>query len=255
MNKKLSANFYQLAKILIVISGCLNCSTHTQKISHIKHIKSSCTPITDKMVQMAQDTQYDFLYNKLKNFRDNVQHVNINEIDAEWDNTTCLHQAILLDDETLVRALIERGADVNSVNRKFETPLHFAASQRNLKIVQLLVKKGINVNCQDINLNTPLHIAIALNHPQIASCLLRAGANPNIAFNQPYLPDRSLLHVAVSNGNRWMVSVLVMGGADPCVQDMCNHTPLDEASASIKELITKTLCFRVTENNGSKSFL
>ncbi|XP_072160828.1 LOW QUALITY PROTEIN: uncharacterized protein [Bemisia tabaci] len=76
--------------------------------------------------------------------------------------------------------LIEMGTDVNSCIDyhgdewdQMRTALHLA---RHLSTVELLIDKGANVNAMDKSLNTPLHVA---RTPSIAKCLLEHGAEVN----------------------------------------------------------------------------
>ena len=147
--------------------------------------------------------------------------------------TACLYQAVMLGNAILVKAFLDLGANSNVVvDERGRTLLHLVASQPNSEIVELLVKAGAKVDTRDKDLNTPLHIAFSYDRLNIVRCLLEAGADPNIAFNQCYFPDRSLLHVAASHGNERMVSILLQFGADPDVRDADNNTPLHEAVKS-----------------------
>jgi ankyrin repeat protein len=256
MQGKLFKKFYHLTRIVILLSTCINCGYSSEGVRNevrcypwpmaaiIGH-----TPITDEMIQLAENKRLYLLRDKLEKLKNNLVDVNMNELDAADNYNTCLHQAVLLEKKPLVKALIERGADVNSVNIKFETPLHFAVSKQNLDIVTLLLVVGANVTYKDGNLNTPLHLAIAHSYPQIVKSLLGYRANPNQPFNEQYFSDRSLLHVAVKNRDAVIIHLLVNAGADPYIPDRLGSTPLDEASECDKQLILETLQLRVVALN------
>jgi len=62
---------------------------------------------------------------------------------------TPLNIAISNQQETIMKYLIEMGADVNKVNEEGETPLIIACKNNaNEKLVRYLVKKGANVNAK-----------------------------------------------------------------------------------------------------------
>jgi ankyrin repeat protein len=60
----------------------------------------------------------------------------------------------------VMRAILERGADVNSTTRRYQwTPLHGAAQRHDVDAVKLLLEFGADVTLKDKELNTPLHFA------------------------------------------------------------------------------------------------
>ncbi|XP_069451428.1 ankyrin repeat domain-containing protein 31 [Ovis canadensis] len=88
-----------------------------------------------------------------------------------------LHLAARRGHLSLVKALIESGADVNLKDNAGWTPLHKAASNE-WSDVELL-KASANVNCENVDGILPLHDAVANNHLKAAEMLLQHGANPN----------------------------------------------------------------------------
>lgn len=79
-----------------------------------------------------------------------------------------LHYAVWHNYFELVKLLIEKGADVNTVttettattiyqNMVGATPLHIASYLGNLKLVRLLLESGADVNIHDANGKSPLH--------------------------------------------------------------------------------------------------
>jgi peptidoglycan/xylan/chitin deacetylase (PgdA/CDA1 family) len=57
-----------------------------------------------------------------------------------------MHDAVMNGDISLIKKLIDRGADINVANEQYVTPIRLAAYLNRRDIVQLLIKKGINVN-------------------------------------------------------------------------------------------------------------
>lgn len=113
------------------------------------------------------------------------------------DNSTCLHQAIFLEDAA---DLIRRGADVNAQTYRGETPLHRRLRyyyepfpSTDLHIIQLLVLNGADANIQNKEGQTPLHILFdetklaGKRRPvsqEMLLTLLRAGADIHLKDNQ-----------------------------------------------------------------------
>ncbi|XP_047586748.1 ankyrin repeat domain-containing protein 31 isoform X2 [Lutra lutra] len=106
-----------------------------------------------------------------------VKTVGINKRNAKGESR--LHLAARRGNLSLVKALIESGADVNLKDNAGWTPLHEASSEGSNDIIVELLKAGANVNCENLDGIDPLHDAAANNHLKAAEILLQHGANPN----------------------------------------------------------------------------
>ncbi len=62
------------------------------------------------------------------------------------NGNTLLHEAVLAGDFSLVKKLIDKGADINSENDQSATPICIAAYFNRKEIVQYLIERGVNVN-------------------------------------------------------------------------------------------------------------
>ena len=69
--------------------------------------------------------------------------------------STPLHYAILTGRPSVVRMLLEAGADQNIAYRDGQVAIHLAAARGNLQIVQLLLDHGAKINSVDAHEGTP----------------------------------------------------------------------------------------------------
>lgn len=96
------------------------------------------------------------------------------EIDAPDNegNTPLFYAAAK--DMAILQTLINAGADKNGLNGKNRTALHNAVLKNNVTNVRLLLDNGVNVNIEDIDGHTP--IFYAQKGSDIYNMLLEAGA-------------------------------------------------------------------------------
>ena len=76
----------------------------------------------------------------------------------------------------VITTLLNRGADVNAVDKNNSTPLHDAAKAYGssaIQVVTLLLRHGADVNAVDNDNNTPLSIAVKSGKSSIAEILSR----------------------------------------------------------------------------------
>ncbi|RDU99314.1 ankyrin repeat domain-containing protein [Trinickia dinghuensis] len=99
----------------------------------------------------------------------------IEKTDAAGENAMML--AALNGDTGLVKALIDKGAEVN---KKGWAPLHYAAANGHDDIVKLLLDKSAYVDAGSPNGTTPLMMAARGNYLSTVKVLLDAGADPSV---------------------------------------------------------------------------
>jgi hypothetical protein len=113
---------------------------------------------------------------------------------------------------SLVRSMLERGADVNFINDDYFTALYVASQEGQLEIVDVLVAAGALVNwARKEDGCTALHMASQDGHPEVVRSLVRAGADVNLAITNEYA-DSPLIRAA-QNGHVQCVDILIEAGA------------------------------------------
>ncbi len=76
----------------------------------------------------------------------------------------------------IVKLLIEKGAEVNSINNKGESPIFLAVDKGNLEIIRLLIERGADLNIREKNGKPLLKIAFDRGNKEVIATLQKAGA-------------------------------------------------------------------------------
>lgn len=182
--------------------------------------------------------------------------VGMEEMDE--DGNTALVDAVSNDNIGVARLLLDKGANpgfrdsrLSSFERSYRddynlpgAALHEACRHNppNKAMIEMLLEKGANVNVRDMRDNTVLHTAVdslasSRDRRAIVELLLAAGIDINM-FNGGL---DTALHLAVLQGDRRMVKLLVDNGADKCRPDSALNLPLHLAVGGDMASITKIL--------------
>ena len=178
-------------------------------------------------------------------------------------------------DELLLPIFIEKGADVNVINKNQVTPLvamvnansvegvrilleasaktemifpiyydtpitvaiKNAVKNKNNQILDLFLAANADVNFPNPLGDTPLITAIILNSTDMIEKLIRAGANPN----KSNLINRSPLHAAVLKKDITMTERLLNAGANINAQSESGETPLSSAITFDPDYLRKNI--------------
>jgi ankyrin repeat protein/mRNA-degrading endonuclease RelE of RelBE toxin-antitoxin system len=128
----------------------------------------------------------------------------------------------------VVRALIEAGADVNSIyarDERGDTPLHIASYMGFLDIVKLLVANDADMEAKDFDKITPLYVACASHMTNVMEYLIKNGANINAVSKG----GGSVLSMACYKDYVDVVTLLLKNGADITIKDYKGRTALHSA--------------------------
>ena len=105
---------------------------------------------------------------------------------------TPLHHAAAFGPPQMVRDLLKAGANVNAVDSRSLTALHFAVATEypSPEICESLLKAGADINARDNNGETPLDWAGKFAYPEILQVLRKANAKHGAtAYQPPKQPD------------------------------------------------------------------
>ena len=112
------------------------------------------------------------------------QGANLETVNEEGDSA--LHEASESGRVETVRLLLDRGANIRAANRDGDTPLHKASTGGSVEVVRLLLDHGAEILASNVHGCTPLHTA-AFSYTkgrgdieQVIELLLERGAKPRL---------------------------------------------------------------------------
>ncbi|XP_029023352.1 histone-lysine N-methyltransferase EHMT2 isoform X2 [Betta splendens] len=145
---------------------------------------------------------------------------------VEEDGYTGLHHAAKLGNLEIVRMLLETGqVDVNAQDNGGWTPIIWAAEHKHVEVIKALLNRGADVTVKDKELNVCLHWAAYAGNVDIAELVLNAGcslASVNMHGDTP-------LHIAAREGYLECVTLFLSRGADIDIMNREGDTPLSLA--------------------------
>jgi ankyrin repeat protein len=138
---------------------------------------------------------------------------------AQLERNERLIQAVETGDIDQVQRVLTGGAVVNARTRAGLTALSVAIIRGHDDIALLLIEKGASLDARDKSGdrenqhpgNSPVHYAAIYGRTRVLEAMLDRGVSPNLRDRN----GRTLLMLAVENGHRDTVRLLLERGADP----------------------------------------
>ena len=138
---------------------------------------------------------------------------------------TAMHIAAAVDGlESMIKFLLQNGANVNACIGSYGTPLMVAVVLNNLWALEALVTAGADLNIPSEKYGTALIAAVTIDNREAVIKLLDYGANPN--YSDP-LHERPL-RVAARRGNQDIVEQLLDHGAHVAVYFNANYSTVEQ---------------------------
>ncbi len=141
---------------------------------------------------------------------------------TQVDGMTALHWAVYHDDSVTTSVLVKAGADVGAANRYGVTPISLAATNRNADVVRLLLDAGADANATLSGGETVLMTASRTGSVESVTALLSGGADPNAQEQR----DQTALMWAAAEGHAPVVKALIHAGGDVHASLTSGFTPL-----------------------------
>jgi ankyrin repeat protein len=155
------------------------------------------------------------------------------------DSPSAVADAAMSRDASAVRALLKRGADVNTAQGDGMTALHWAAKNGDADVTAALLAAGANVRATTrLGAYTPLHLAASAGAAATVDALVHGGAPVDATTTTGATP----LMLAASAGSVASVHALLGAGADANRQESANgETALMFAAARDRADVIRTL--------------
>ena len=151
--------------------------------------------------------------------------------DATSIGTTALIKAAAEGQNSFVRMLVNKGADLSKENW-YGTALHCAAEAGEVTTILEILATGFDVNTRDSRGRSSLHCATTSGHQLAMKTLLVQRADINMVCHKNYT---ALRYAIVWEQAPEIVQILLEHSADTTIQSNHNATPLHDAAVTNSE--------------------
>lgn len=116
--------------------------------------------------------------------------------------------------DSLIKVLLDRGGDINTISPGGASSLHYAAAGKfkdPFRFAQYLINRGAKISVQDPRGEMPLHWAVKSGNRAMVELLLKRSGGAN---TRAFFRDLSPLHMAAKIGHSEIVDLLITFGAE-----------------------------------------
>ena len=159
----------------------------------------------------------------------------LDERDPDTYNTA-LHIACWEGYNEILEQLLPAGANPNSTNKFFRTPLKQAAICGNIEATKMLLKYGALADIEG-EIDSALTWAQSKRHFEIANLLIKANAK----IDTTVMPIQPTFFAAVKLGDAEAVKILIRHGAETQTRDRTGHTALQLAKIHDRPEVMRVL--------------
>ncbi len=155
------------------------------------------------------------------------KNVNINVMTDDCGRSDLYVAAVDVGDTDIVRALLERGANMDLKDGVTGVTVFYRVVERgNFEMVQVFLKANANVRETNYLGNTMLHVAADNNDTRLIKVFVR---NNLLSVDELNGHKQTPLHVAAARGHVNTIMALLDCGSDVNAKDLTGSTPLCEA--------------------------
>lgn len=118
--------------------------------------------------------------------------------------------------------LVYHGVSIHERDLCQLTPLDYSILRKNISLITILLDKGVDINQVNKNLDTPLHLAVNYGSDNdLIDFILSKGAN----INAKNVKGDTALHAACVHCREDVIRLLVRRGASVVIKNFCERTP------------------------------
>jgi ankyrin repeat protein len=160
-------------------------------------------------------------------------------LSVQFDIIQMAWHAAQINDKHLLLNLIQRGEDIEKRGGEPvpSTPLQIAAQHQDCSVLKILLEHGANTEAVDCLGRTVLHTASFEGRIRIVTLLLLYGANVRTKSND----GKCAIHFAIEKGRLDVIEKLIANRADVSAADNHGWTPLHYAAEKQSEDVSFTL--------------
>jgi ankyrin repeat protein len=159
---------------------------------------------------------------------------------TSWDYNTPLHIAAIDGNMRAVNALLAAKASPNEIDEDGRTPLLMACHRVNTQAVVAILKAGADPDIMDRQGQTAVMFAVNRGDLEAVKALIASGADVNAQRADKWTP----LHFASREGYLDIARALLSAGADPTVVDRRGRTAIDIAKRKDNKAVLAVLTYQ-----------